>query len=740
MSAWSRALLAAAVFVAALAPRASTWSGTFESGVVLLEEVDPYHHLRRIELALANGLVPPSVDTYNNHPTGAVVDWPPGFDVGLALAWHLYSRALPEPAAPAAFGAVAVAVLGSMAAAALALFVARWGLLAGLAAGLALAWSPAAVAYSRVGRLDHHAIEPLCLVALCAAYAWSRRRASPARAATLGVLLSLTTVFWIMSAFYAAALALPVALESWTRREALARHGAIAFGAAAATSSILALLSPWGRELEVVYYALSWFQPLVFASLALGFLAVHRTEAGGRDRRRAWAVGGMVLTVGIALLLVSSDTLGRGFAFLLAEDPGAKTLVESRSLADTGAAYALAWLGPVGLALPLLLVSAVVIATRRNLIDAPLAAGVAMALPALLLGLLQVRFGPHAAVASALLAGWLIGRVERPAIAAGTVAALAGLSAWVVRPSTLPDSMVHPYLLGGFDALVWLRQAPPPTSHYRRPTEPPEYAVAAEWVWGHWITQIGQKPNVANPLGQSPTHLRGSEEIALLFLEESEEDALARMERLDVRYLLLSAIPVTVTDLARLAGRDPERYVTRDADGRDTFLPAFFDTFHTRLYVGGGAGQHETAPLSGVRLVFESRSRIEFLGARSAVRIFEVVPGATLVGRCDANSVEARARPDGTDVVLTVRTVPDPNGAFALTVPYSSEPTPASIRARVVVHCGAEEIPVEISERDVLEGRTVAVPGLATPGRAGLSSRSPVTRGPTAFRAGGETP
>jgi dolichyl-diphosphooligosaccharide--protein glycosyltransferase len=701
------------VFAAALAPRATTWSGTFDRGVVLLEEVDPYYHLRRIELALANDLALPSVDTYNNHPTGATVDWPPGFDVGFALAWHLYSKVVPEPASPAAFGAVGVAVLGAAAAAGLALLAVRWGLLAGLAAGLTLAWSPAAVAYSRVGRLDHHAIEPLCLVALCVAYVWFRRRSTYPRAATLGILLALTTVVWIGSAFYAAALALAVALEAGTGGEALARRGAITWGAAAVTSSALALLSPWGRALDVVYYGLSWFQPIVFSGVALAFVVVDRLEARGAGRRWAWALGGGSVALVGAVLLVSSATGARGFSFLLTDDPVAATLVESRSITEAGVAYTLAWLGPVGLALPALWIASAVLAVRRRGVDPLLAAALAMGLLGTLLALLQLRFAPHATVTAALLVAWLLQWMRRPVVSRLAVIALAAALGWAVRPSTLPDSMVHPYLLGGFDALVWLRRAPPPTSHYHRPTEHPEYAVAAEWVWGHWITQIGRKPNIANPLGQAPANLRGTEEIARLFLEESEAEALVRLDRLGVRYLLLSAIPVTVADLAAQAGRDPARYVARDAGGGDVFRDAFYDTFHSRLYLGGGAGAEGTEPLSRIRLVFESRARIAFRGSRPAVRIFEVVPGATLVGRCAASAVEARVALEGADLVYTARAEPGEGGGFALNVPYATESARASIPARITVRCGAAEAPVAVPERAVVEGLEVPVPGPA---------------------------
>jgi asparagine N-glycosylation enzyme membrane subunit Stt3 len=740
---WSDVVLGAGVFAAALFPRTSTWSGTFRGPLVLLEEVDAYYHLRRIELALANNFAIPGVDTYVNHPFGARIDWAPGFDLLFALVYHLLSKMTAAPLTPAAVGAVGVAVLGSVTAVAAALLARRWGLWAAIAAGLAVAWSPAAVAYSRVGRLDHHVIEPFWLVAMCATYAWSRARPSPGRSAALGGVLVLGTFFWPGMAFYAAALALAFPLEDWfagartggvagarkggvagARKGGVAgartggvtgartggvtaRDATVAYVVATALGVLLALASPWADE--VAYYALSWFQPLLFAAIATGFAVVAWLEHRGVEKRWAWALGGAVpLTLGAVALALGTGSVGRGLAFLFRSDVVATTLLESRSLVELGPGYALRWLTPVGVLLPALWGAAAVLSVRRRNPDPLLAAALALGVLAVPLTLLQMRFGPHCAVVSGLLAGWLIARAARDVVQAALVAALAVTLAWGVRPATLPDSAVHPYLLGGFDALLWLRQSAPATSHFRRPLERPEYGVAAEWVWGHWITQVAQKPNIANPLGQTPANVQGVRDVARLFLAESEAEALAMIDRLGIRYLLLSSIPVTLPELAAQAGRDPSRYVLTGPDGTQSFRPPFFDTFHSRLYLDGGPGA-EAAPPSRVRLVFESRVRIEFMGARPAVRIFEVVPGARLHGTCRSDTVEVRAELGDSEVVYTVRHTPAADGAFAVGMPYASEATEASIPARIRARCGDEEVDVLVSERAVLDGRDVRV-------------------------------
>ncbi|MGH7506047.1 MAG: hypothetical protein ACRELX_10365, partial [Longimicrobiales bacterium] len=504
-------------------------------------------------------------------------------------------------------------------------------------------------------------------------------------------------------AFYGGALALAIILDARRSGATAARHGAVAYGVATAAAALLALTSAWSDE--IVYYALSWFQPMLFAAIAVGFAAVAWLEHRGIERRRAWAVGGAVpVALGAGVLLVGTASLERGLAFLFRSDVVATTLLESRSLLELGPGYALRWLTPVGVLLPVLWGAAAMLAVRRNRLDPLLAGALAIGALATPLTLLQMRFGPHAAVASALIAAWLIAQANAAAVRVALVAVLALTLAWDVRPATLPDSAVHPYLLGGFDALVWLRQSAPRTSHFRQPERRAEYGVAAEWVWGHWITQIGQKPNVANPLGQTPANVRGVAEVARLLLAESEDEALAATDRLDVRYLLLSAMPVTFGEMTVQAGRDPRRYITTDANGAPIFHDAFFKTFYARLYVGSGAGDHDTAPVPSVRLVFESRVHVDFRGTRPAVRIFEVVPGAWLEGTCAADTVEVRAELSGTEVVYTAGQPKSADGAFSVHMPYASEDAEASIPARIVVRCGAEEVDVSVSERDVLEG------------------------------------
>lgn len=709
---WPDIVLGAAVFVAAFIPRASTWSGTFRGPLVLLEEVDAYYHLRRIELALANSFTIPGIDSYVNHPTGARIDWTPGFDLLFAFVYHLLSKLTTAPLTPAAVGAVGVAVLGSGAAVAALLLARRWGLWGAVAAGMAVAWSPAAVAYSRVGRLDHHAIEPLWLLIMCAAYVWSRARPSGRRAAALGAVLVLATFFWPGMALYAGAMAVAFALESaftaGTTDAAIARDAAIAYAIATVLASLLAFASPWSDA--IVYYAISWFQPLLFGAIAAGFGLVFLLERRGVARRRAWLVGAAVpVVLGSAALMLGTASFGRGLAFLFRTDVVATGLLESRSLVQLGFGYALSWLTPVGVLIPALWGAALVISMRRRKLDPLVAAALAMGVLALPLTILQMRFGPHCAVVSALLAGWLIAQVDRRPLKAGLVALLMATLAWNVRPATLPDSAVHPYLLGGFDALVWLRQSAPGTSHFRRPVQSPEYGVAAEWVWGHWITQIGQKPNIANPLGQTPANVQGVRDVARLFLAETEAEALALIERLDIRYVMLSSIPVTLPDMAAQAGRDPARYVATSDDGAPSFRAPFFATFHSRLYLDGGAARNGSAPMSRMRLVFESRARIEFMGTRPAVRIFEAVAGARLHGTCRSDAVEVRAQVADSAVIYTVRETPAADGTFVVRMPYATEATAASLPARIRVVCGDAEYDVAVSESDVLDGRDVTI-------------------------------
>jgi asparagine N-glycosylation enzyme membrane subunit Stt3 len=695
-----------AVALLAVAIRMRNLAAIFLSGFPVLFGTDPWYHLRRIELALHGGFGIPQFDAYVNFPNGATIDWPPGFDVLMAAG----SLAL-EPFMPADYGlvgtlAVMVPVLGALTP--LLAMVLAWRLYgprAGLWAGLLLALTNAVVSYSSVGRVDHHVVEPLWLLVLLVAYSWSSSApGNRFRLLVTGAAIGLAPGFWPG----AVAFSLPLFL-AWLalgRRDPRAwRDGAFAFASAAVFAAVLSASSRWAWAGSFDYYALSLFQPMVFLALSLSLLALRALPL-----RAAVAGFAGVALLGFALEAPRTALL-RAFAYLFTTESQISTVFESTPLLEMGPGFAVEWLSPWILAWPLVAFFAFRTADRPGRVC------VAWALVLTsVLALLQTRFAPLLAVPFAIaLAGALDGAVER--IGKGfkvSVAATAVLlvTLWpTVAPSLAPQTVALPQLGASLDALLWLRDVPPATSHYLDPIEQPEYGVLSAWGWGHWITAIAHKPSVASPLGQSDANLEGVRNSARVLLATTEREGAEVAESLGIRFLFLTPLFRGLEGMVLQLGHDFGSYATESEDGTRTLEPAYLASLHSQLFLP----IDELPASERFRLVYEGQAVHSFLEReRPYVKIFQLVPGATLVGRCSAGEVVAEATiatNTGRRLPYRQRMKPAADGAFELRIPYASEPIPAgsSGQGPLRVRCGARVSELALSHEAVERGARIEV-------------------------------
>jgi dolichyl-diphosphooligosaccharide--protein glycosyltransferase len=704
---WGRiALGGAAVALAAIATRLHNLAGIYLDEVTILFGTDPYYHLRRIELAIHNRFAIPQFDSYVNFPTGATIDWPPGFDVLMAAGYLVVAPFLPDDVGLVAVLAAMIPVLGALAAVGVfALATRLYGLRAGLWAGLALALMAGPIDYTTVGRVDHHAVEPLCLLGLLAAYEWSaRERGGLFRPFAAGAAMGLVPGFWPGAIAFSVPLLLAWLLDG--RKDPRAwRDGGIAFLAAAAFAAILAASTPWGREGSLAYYALSLFQPLVFLAFAAVLALVQVVPT------RWSAAGAAMLGVGVLALEPSRAALLRALAYLFTSEAQISTVLESTPPLEMGLGYTLVWLSPWILGLPVV----VFFAFRSG--DSPGRRVVALA--ALLmgvLGLLQLRFAPLLAVPFCIALGGALDRAVARIGSGLRVSAVATLvflaSMWPsAAPSLSFEPMVLPHLARSLDGLFWLRDVPRPTSHYLEPSERPEYGVLSSWVWGHWITAISRKPNVANPLGQSDTNLEGVRNSARVLLATSQEEGAAVAEALGARFLFLTPLTRGLESMVLQLGGDFGDYATRHADGTRTVERGYLNSLHSQLYLPQG----EIPASARFRLVYTGHATHTFLDReRPYVKIFQLVPGATLTGRCSADAVtlEMTVRTNaGRDLPFRSRVEPGADGEFELTTPYATEPIPAGTSGRepVKLTCGKQSAAVVIPHAAVETGVRIPV-------------------------------
>jgi dolichyl-diphosphooligosaccharide--protein glycosyltransferase len=671
--------LFAVVVVLATVPRMSNVAGTFRDSGVVLGGEDSYYHMRRIELALDNGGVIPPVDRYVNYPEGALLDWPPGFDLTLAGITAFVRSVWPAPS-PAAVCSVAIAIIGALTAGLTALLARARGA-NGWAAGLLVAGMAAHIDYTQIGRVDHHVLEPLMVLAPLAAVPSMDDRLRWSVAAAVA---ALSAAFWPGSVVLVPAVVATLLVAAGIWRTIAWGTAVRAVGVGFVTSVVLSLSSRWTWEHRAVYYALSGFQPIVWGA-AWGLVL-----ACARLRREVAAVAIGVST--LVAIAASHDTLGHALSYLMTTEAQISTVHESESLWHRGALFATRWLSPLVWIAPL----AVLAVLRTSFVrrDAYSFALGAIAATTGFLAVDQVRFGSLFTVPFALAVATLAGSLLSCAIVA--IAAL--FSAWPFlgfQPYGLPQPEE------AADVFAWLRDVAPPTRGFRDGADAPEYSVLSGWGWGHWVTYLGHKANIANPLGQTEENLRGVRRAAEILLATDPREALARAETLGVRYVLATMPEREIDGLALQLGMDPATVIDWSRSP-PALEDGYLRSFDYALY-----GEDALVPVLAdrVRLVFEgSASRPFVRGSEPYAKVFEIVRGVELVVQTDTSCI-LRQEIVGASRALVrhADAAPDGSGVVRFRVPYA---TSGVIRGGVaVVTCGGTSILFSPAEADVLEGR-----------------------------------
>jgi len=285
----------------------------------------------------------------------------------------------------------------------------------------------------------------------------------------------------------------------------------------------------------------------------------------------------------------------------------------------------------------------------------------------------------------------------------------------------LADAVNAVYFAGGTppavagdwqQSLIWLKGNSNTTSYYDLPENVPEYSVMSWWDYGNWIVYLAERPVVAN------NFQTGIEDAAKFYLSESEENATAILDARRSKYILTDFDMVygKLPALTAWANEDLSSYMRMEDEGSQiAAVPQqrFFNTTLGKLYFFDGAGTGH------FRLIHESST---FLGSgdnpsKSEVKIFEYVPGAL---------IRVQAGPDqkvGALLNMTsnqgrafnyVNEATPKGGAFEIRVPYSTE-------ARYGTHAispylvfsgnesGVKMVNLNVSEEDVLKGRTIEV-------------------------------
>lgn len=736
---WRWQLGAAAVALLGVGLRLAHWPLVFADGRFAAPGTDPYYHLRRAALLLAEWPNLVSFDPAVSYPAGATLPWPPGFDLLLAGPGWLDGAA----AALAGWGALLPPLLGGLGIYLL-MRLARsaFGPGCALLAGLWLAGLHDAIDLTQAGRIDHHGlVAPLFLGAFLAAgraAAADRLRACLLWGAlcALAVALAVASIPLSPPVFYLPLFAALVALR-FSDRTGRARRAALAcHGLTTAAVLLVVLLVGDLHTRPFALYLPSLFTVLLFGlAAAVGWLVFL-------PRRRLW-IGAVGLLAGLGVLALAVPATWVPLREALAIASGATSSYamadEARSLLAGG--ELLTSSGAIGRYTYLIVLApvfwlAMLLAVRRH---RPWRFERLLVLAYGLLGLglllVQARFAEYAAPAVALLFAWamlhggaVFVRFARQAPSRTRVgiyaACLIGLLAVALAPlgTSLHAFMGRDPTARPRSLLAFLERAEPRLAG--RPGTL-HYGVLTSWLDAHPFLYATGRPVMVSSFGTRDADRMNRIGFSIL-LADDERTAWQRLRAHDIRYLLVSSIHRQINTMARMAGLDRRlmEVATGVADGRFVRryqpLQPFRHCLHTRLFLGDGAGRRaggvDHRGLAHFRLLAESRQRIHLFGAEvPRFRLFEVVPGARLRGRAPPNASVRLRLPLVTETGRAFdyrrQIQAGPDGRFELGVPYATpgpgRHTPA--RGPYRLRLGDGRATVEVTLAQVRSGAGVAV-------------------------------
>jgi len=719
----SLAVVLLALFALAAAARIG-WGGepARASGWVAVSDPDATYHLRRAERIGADSPTLAIFDPFLNAPLGAVVPWPPLWDLTLAAALRL------APSDPASgFVRPAVALLPPLVAAlgVLAVFALARRLFSGhLELAAVAAGSAALVAADRpwtgFGRLDHSAAELAFWGAIAAALARALDRAPRPGALDRRALLpalALAAGLATQAALLPAA-ALPLLAALVLPREArrtMPRFLATCWGTSALLLTPFALAyAHAGAPFAHTHCGL--FQPALLASAALGAAALALAMASA-GRRRLLAIPSAALSL-TGLFFLTPELLA-GLGFVGRASSWIATIGESRSpfagglVAGLGSGFR--ELSPLVVLLPF---GCVALLRRARRADGAAAAALAALAVGTLLAGAQARFAGYLGMlvgvaAVAALAPWL---ARRAPVLRGV--ALAALLALVVLPQLArrpaPELSARA-LARSSDLLAELRR------RARGVPEKERGVVLAEWSFGHFVQYYGRHPAAVDNFGDFLGDLSLPRRV---LLAEDEATAEAALEARSVRYLLVGPLAETLSGL--LASEEQRaRYVAASRIAADGALAVDFRPPIVRTVLYRAARQLGTAvasaseglvpPLRGLRLVAESRARETLPDGRRipADKLFERVRGARLRSPGwrpgEEVALEGTIRsPSGIEFPWFDLARADSSGAVELRFPYWSSPADGARPLALELGAGARRVPIEsIPEAAVRAGAVV---------------------------------
>lgn len=724
------------VVAVAAAIRFAPWARVFTpDGVRFAWDTDPNYHVLQAERFLREGVSVLWFDPQLSWPEGAIVLWPPLFDVLIGMATAVVAGSAAQRDAIERVAVVLPPVLGMLT---ILLFIGLGRALVhrdrAIGGALLLAVLPAHVLSSSLGSADQHVAEALlsCAVLLAFVLAWQSSTAASRRAWAAVGGLAVAASFWNWMGS-AVTLVVPVSFSAAVH--VLAAQRDVRRRVSESLATMLAIAA-----VVLAVTAAAWGPPDALSQGRIsGVTGLHVAIAAG---------GAAFAAILFALDRVSSEgagALGRIVQVLAALGvPAVLAVVAMPPLRDgiahgLSAAAASAWHGEIEEYRPLLLSCKyrliddvrVLVGTYGLLIPVSLlaipwlvsrwrAGGgertsvlflAAWSIPFLVLGLLRRRFAPYMSVPLALVAWggirfWADAvqrRLPRWPATAWTVTAIGFLAVTAPTADVLPRAFREGIPAVPEDDIRTMRWL----AHQQ--LTPGREGVLATWDLGHLVRYHANRPVVVSPFG-TDVGARAMQDAATFNLAIDPSAAMKMLDARRVGFVVLTDPFVNAILDQRLIGAQP--FVVRECSasmGRTFAVGSRYeDLMAPRLFYLDGLAQPDARvpPIDRLRLAFE--------GGGSRIKIFQVVTGAELrvEGARPLDTVKATIRlltNQRREVVWSTSAAANVAGEAVLRVPYAAGANGAVFGSRWVVEDGASAVTADVGESDVVSGgaRTV---------------------------------
>jgi len=248
------------------------------------------------------------------------------------------------------------------------------------------------------------------------------------------------------------------------------------------------------------------------------------------------------------------------------------------------------------------------------------------------------------------------------------------------------------------DALEWIKKETPLTSGFFDKGRP-EYCFYCYWDEGNRIAYYGQRPTLVN------NAMWGYGKMAEVLTAESEAEAYSVCEKYGIKYFYISHrnIPDAMIRFQKAYKQRPD--IPQDSY---KFFPEFEDPQPETLATGSlnqedssqnaeeisekprdiektfhywlsdccaiKANENFVRPASRLRIVYSAKQTNRLVAPQ--ILIYELVPGARIVGRADPNTevkLSLECRFDLTQMLYSRETTADKDGKFEIIVPYSTD-------------------------------------------------------------------